>query len=124
MPSLGLFDWIIDSLASRYGWTKDYIENSLYWEELWSLVTVAANFTAEERNAEFKFHFMLHADKDSASKWKDLAIPFPVGKEETMKDVLKDNTGVRQLQAFAPHIQIGHVSEDKALEVTKVKKKT
>ena len=45
---------------------------------------MAANYTVEERNSELKFHFMLHADKKSKSKWKDFDLPFP--KEVEVKD--------------------------------------
>jgi len=52
---------------------------------------MAANFTVEERNSELKFHFMLHADKKSKSKWKDFDLPFPKDQE------IKDKGGVRGL---------------------------
>ena len=73
-------------LASRYGWTKEYIEESLYWEDFCDLVQMAANFEADGRNAELKFNFMLHADKKSASKWKDLPVPFPVDDDKVKDD--------------------------------------
>jgi hypothetical protein len=88
----------------------------LYWEELWEFVVIASNFAAEERNAEFKFQFMLHADKEAANKWKDLPIPFPETKQKTLKEVLDDGTGVRQLNLLAPHIPVGHVSQEKTLK--------
>jgi len=47
---------------------------------------MAANFEADERNAELKFNFMLHADKKSAGEWKDLPIPFPVENDDKVKD--------------------------------------
>jgi len=56
---------------------------------------MAANFEADERNAELKFHFMLHADKKSAGKWQDLPIPFPVEEKEEVKD-----DGVSQLPSY------------------------
>ena len=73
-------------LASRYGWTKEYIEESLYWEDFCDLVQMAANFEADERNAELKFQFMLHADKKSAGKWKDLPVPYPVENDKVKED--------------------------------------
>ena len=72
-----------------------YCENDLYWEEFWDLVQIAANFSADERNAELKFHFMIHADKKSAGKWKDLPIPFP--EEEDQEDGNVDISGVSQI---------------------------
>jgi hypothetical protein len=86
--------WCIDTLASRYGWTKSYCENELYWEEFFDLVQISANFSADERNAELKFHFMIHADKKSASKWKDMPIPFPAEQEDNEN---VDVSGVSQL---------------------------
>lgn len=77
---------------------------------------IASNFSAEERNAEFKFQFMLHADSKSASKWTDLPIPFPEMQPKTLKEVLKDGTGVKQLNLLAPHIPIGHISQERVLE--------
>jgi len=87
--------WCIDTLASRYGWTKSYCENDLYWEDFWDLVQIAANFSADERNAELKFHFMIHADKKSAGKWKDMPIPFPEEEGQEGGDV--DISGVSQI---------------------------
>lgn len=46
---------------------------------------MAANYSVEERNSELKFHFMLHADKKSKSKWKDFELPFPREIEVTDK---------------------------------------
>ena len=95
----------MDIIASRYGWTNRYIEEELYWEEVWKLVVMAANFTAEEYNSEFRFQFMLHADEKAASKWKDLPIPFPeTGK--TPREAVVDEGGVSQLRILAPHIPI------------------
>ncbi len=47
---------------------------------------MAANFEADEKNAELKFNFMLHADKKSAQKWKDLPVPFPVEDNDKVKE--------------------------------------
>ena len=93
MPGVDFFLWCIDVLASRYGWEKQHIEEELYWEEFWELVQMAANFTADERNAELKFQFMLHADKKSAGKWRDLPVPFPAEGKETVRD----KSGISQL---------------------------
>lgn len=68
----------------------------MYWEEFWELVQMAANFTADEKNAELKFQFMLHADKKSAKKWQDLPIPFPV---EEGEEIVGDKSGISQLPA-------------------------
>ena len=68
------------------------MEEELYWENFCGLVQMAANFTADEKNAELKLQFMLHADKKSARKWKDLLIPFPVKEGKEVKD-----SGVSQL---------------------------
>ena len=97
MPGVNFFLWCMDVLASRYGWTKKYVEEELYWEDFCNLVQMAANFTADEKNAELKFNFMLHADKKSAGKWQDLPIPFPVEEEGEVKD-----GGVSQLP---PHLK-------------------
>jgi len=70
------------------------MEQSLYWEEFWDFVQIAANFTADEKNADLKFHFMLNADKKSANKWEDLPIPFPA---ENKTDVPQDKSGITQL---------------------------
>jgi len=59
---------------------------------------MAANLWAEERNAELKFHFMIHADKKSAGKWQDLPIPFPV-EEDQGKGAATDISGVSQIPA-------------------------
>ena len=92
-------------MASRYGWTKQYMEESLYWEEFWNFVLMAANFTADEKNADLKFHFMLNADKKSARKWKDLPIPFPAEKEA---DIAQDKSGITQLP---PHLRGAVIKE-------------
>ena len=47
---------------------------------------MSANLNIEDKNDEFKFHFMLHADKKSAGEWKDLPIPFPVENDDKVKD--------------------------------------
>jgi len=70
------------------------MEESLYWEEFWDFVLMAANFMADEKNADLKFHFMLNADKKSAKKWKDLPIPFPADEEEELP---QDKSGITQL---------------------------
>jgi len=77
------------------------MEKSLYWEEFWSFVLMAANFTADEKNADLKFHFMLNADKESAKKWRDLPVPFPADADKET-DTAKDNSGITQLP---PHLQ-------------------
>jgi len=60
-------------------------------------VVLAANGVAIEKNSDLRFQFMLHADKKSARKWKDLPIPFP---EEPEKMVHKgDLGGLSQLPA-------------------------
>ena len=53
---------------------------------------MAANFSVEDTNSELKFHFMLHADKKSKSKWKDFDLPFPKKEED-----LKDKSGITGL---------------------------
>jgi len=92
MPGVDFFLWCIDKLASRYGWTNEYCEEGVYWEKFFGLVQMAANFTADEKNAELKFNFMLHADSKSAGKWKDLPIPFPIVDKDEVK-----NDGISQL---------------------------
>jgi hypothetical protein len=67
----------------------------MYWEEFWEHVVAASNFSAEEKNAEFRFHFMLHATKKDAHRWKDLPLPFPADKEDSV--VKDDISGISQL---------------------------
>jgi hypothetical protein len=92
VPSVDFFYWCIDVLASRYGWTKQYCEENLYWEEFQDLVQMAANFMVEEKNSEFKFQFMLQADQKSRDSWKDFELPFP--KENQEKE---DISGTKKL---------------------------
>ncbi len=47
-------------------------------------MVLAANSAAIDKNADLRFQFMLHADKKSAKKWKDLPIPFPKEPEKTV----------------------------------------
>lgn len=90
MPNVDLFIWATDLLASRYGWSlRDICK--LYWEEFWEMVKIASNVTVAERNSEYKFHFMLHATKESAKQWKDSPLPFPDKVEKA------DPTGISQL---------------------------
>jgi hypothetical protein len=112
MPNVDLFIWMIDILAKRYGWTAHYISEKLYWEEMYEHLKVAANFDAEERNSELKFQYMLHADEKGVSQWKDLPIPYPVSETKaTLREVLDDSTGVKQIRTLAPHIPVHHLSE-------------
>jgi hypothetical protein len=67
----------------------------MYWEEFWEHIIVASNFTAEEKNAEFRFQFMLHATKKDAHKWHDLPVPFPPDKESDKS--VHDFSGISQL---------------------------
>jgi len=83
----------VDVLGQRYGWTKKYVEEDLYWEEFIEFVEIAANFIAEEKNHKEHFQFMLHADKQSANKWQDSPIPFP----ERNKQKDKDFSGISQI---------------------------
>ncbi len=59
---------------------------------------MAANFSADEKNAELKFQYMLHADKKSAKQWKDLPTPFPV-KSKGKKGIVSTDSisGISQL---------------------------
>ena len=71
--------WIVDTLASRYGWTKKQILEELYWEEMWEQVKVAANVITYEKNQELFFNYCIHAtSKDAMKHWKDSPLPFPV----------------------------------------------
>ena len=114
-----MFSWIVDILATRYGWTNRYLEEELYWEEVWNLVQMAANFSAEEKNAEYKFHFMLHADEKAAAKWKDLPLPFGrAGDKDTfLRDALHDSGGTGQLGLLAPHIPVSHLPTKKIVKI-------
>lgn len=71
----------------------------MYWEEFYELVTIAANADAEEKNADLKFQYMLHADKKSAGKWQDLPIPFPADEEQVARSK-GDLGGVSQLPGY------------------------
>jgi len=66
----------------------------MYWEEFWEHIIVASNFTAEEKNAEFRFQFMLHATKKDVHKWHDLPVPFPLDKNDVQN---RDVSGLSQL---------------------------
>lgn len=84
---------------------------------------MAANFSVEDKNSEYKLHYMLHAtDKDAANKWTDFPLPFPAKSDssETLREALQDDTGVKQLQTLAPHIPIHHLPQD----VVNAEKKT
>ena len=63
------------------------------------MVQIAANSTVDEKNAELKFHFMIHADKKSAGKWKDLPIPFPE-ENDIINDKDRDLGGVSQIPDY------------------------
>jgi len=65
----------------------------MYWEEFWEHIVIASNFTAEEKNAEFRFQFMLHATKKDVHKWHDLPIPFSSDKNVQNRDI----SGISQL---------------------------
>jgi hypothetical protein len=72
----------------------------MYWEEFWDALELAANTKVEDMNSEFKFHFMLHADKKSKSKWKDMPLPFPARQEKGQGNKTdSDKSGLDQLPA-------------------------
>jgi len=100
LPPVNILIWCIDVLASRYSWTRSDILEGLYWEELWEHTKIAANYSAEEKNAGMRFQFMIHADKKQARKWKDLPIPFPRKKGVPTKDI----SGVSQLPPYLQHV--------------------
>jgi hypothetical protein len=88
MPKTTYLSWALDILATRYGWTKKYIFESLYWEEFNEILEVAANNLVYEKNEERFFNFLLHAgSKDAVKSWKDSQLPFPdkdsIGKKKT-----------------------------------------
>ena len=87
--------WCIDVLASRYGWTRKYCLEELYWEEFWEHIIIASNLTVEEKNAEFKFQFMLQATSKDVDNWHDLPLPFPI--EESGVHEKRDISGISQL---------------------------
>ncbi len=91
LPATDLFIWIIDLLATRYGWSlRDICD--LYWEELWEMVLTAANNNEFEKNQEYKFQFMLHTE--NPDNWEDSPLPFP-DKNAKEKDI--DLGGISQL---------------------------
>lgn len=69
----------------------------MYWEDVYRLAQVAANYTSEERNVNLKFQFMLQADEKAAKKWEDSPLPFPSEKwiEKQRKKI--DVSGISQL---------------------------
>lgn len=90
-------DWCVDVLASRgYGSRKELL-TGMYWEEFWDATIVAANTKIEELNMQMRFNFMLHADKKSQGKWKDLPIPFLEVKD---KETVVDKSGISQLPTY------------------------
>ncbi len=72
------------------------------------MTTIAANFTAEEKNADYRFEYMVHADKKSARKWKDLPIPFPA-RRGAAAPIKGDAGGTKQLAVMAPHIRVSRL---------------
>jgi hypothetical protein len=72
---------------------------------------LAANLAAEEKNEEWKLHFMLHVDTQK-SKWTDMPIPFPAAGPRTSA-VPGDVGGVKQLQWQLPGfpVKVGKASK-------------
>ena len=80
----------------------------MYWEEFWDTTIVAANTKIEELNVQMRFDFMLHADKKSQGKWRDLPIPFP---KIEHKETAGNKDGIDQLPV---HLQgVVYRPEDK-----------
>jgi len=86
-----LLDWCVDTLVSRGYGSRLELLNKMYWEEFWEATIVAANTATAELNTQMRFQFMLHADKKSQGKWKDLPVPFPPRQEK-----VKDKSGLSQ----------------------------
>ncbi|MBW2994355.1 hypothetical protein KY315_02970 [Candidatus Woesearchaeota archaeon] len=104
MPNIGLIPWVVDILATRYGWTKQYILEGLYWEEMWEQIEVASNLSAYENNQKRHFNFLLHAgSKEAVKNWKDSPLPFP---DKNIKRKKPHYGGLDQLPA---HIQVKRV---------------
>jgi len=83
-------------VSRGYG-SRQELLSGMYWEDFWEATIVAANTSAVELNTQMRFQFMLHADKKSQGKWRDLPIPFPVRHKE-----VKDKSGLSQ---FPKHMQ-------------------
>ena len=91
----------MDTLAVRYGWTKKYILQELYWEEVWELVQVASNSMVYEKNQDMFFQFCLHAQsKEAIKSWKDSPLPFPDKKSK--KKINIHYGGLDQLPKHIP----------------------
>jgi len=95
-------------LARRYSWTKHYILEELYWEEVWELVKVASNSMALEKNQDMYFNFCLHAgSKDAIKNWKDSPLPFP---EKQPENIRKPHYG--GLDQLPRHIPVKKINLD------------
>jgi len=104
--------WIVDTLAVRYGWTKYYIFEELYWEELWEVVQVAANSTVYEKNQDLFFNFCLHAgSKDAIKNWKDSPLPFPD------KEIVVKKLHYGGLDQLPGHVPVKRVSKKEAKQL-------
>jgi len=101
---------MVDTLAVRYGWTKHYILESLYWEEVWELMQVASNAIAYEKNADMYFQFCLHAQsKDAIKNWKDFPLPFP---DEEYEETSKPKPHYGGLDDLPRHIPVKRVDKE------------
>ena len=93
----------------RYSWTKYYILEELYWEELWELVQVAANLSVYEKNQDLFFNYCLHAQtKDALKHWKDSPLPFPDISKLPKKRRERHYGGLDQLPSHIPVKRVTH----------------
>ena len=110
LPEIGIIIWIIDTLASRYGWTKHQILEEMYWEEVWEQVQVASNIMVYKTNQEMYFQFCLHAgSKDAIKNWKDSPLPFP----DKAKEAKRKKPHYGGLDQLPQHIPVKRIDLDK-----------
>jgi len=69
----------------------------MYWEDVYRMVKVASNYTADEKNATLKFQFFLQATEQAAKKWKDSPLPFPSEQYLERMRKTRDVSGINQL---------------------------
>lgn len=95
-----MLSWIVDTLASRYGWTRQHILDDMYWEDVWEHLEIASNINTYERNQELYFQFCLHAgSKEAIKNWKDSPLPFP---DKKYKENKPHYGGLDQLPRHIP----------------------
>lgn len=87
IPGYGLLVEIVTCLAKEFGWTRHYILEELYWDEIWIYYKKIQNDKVIDidtrRKWEHSLHGSLHVGKKEAGKWRSfwnkwkLKLPFP-----------------------------------------------